>query len=157
MKNTALYFVVVSVFLIANRFIKYDHSASLSERLDSEKIWAERCLEFQLKNLKKVYDAGIQITTGTDVGSPGILHGLSYINEMQAMQEVGIPAHDIILMTTQNGANLMQRDDIEVIDTNKIADLLILDKDPLKDISNFSSISYIMHNGKIIRGKSKIQ
>lgn len=99
-------------------------------------------------NLKLVYEAGIPIAVGTDAGNPGTFHGISIYPEMSALQEVGIPALDIITMATKNGALAMGRlDDFGTLEKGKIANLIILEKDPSENINNMSSISHVMRSG----------
>ncbi|MCB7481561.1 amidohydrolase family protein [Christiangramia sediminis] len=101
-----------------------------------------------LANLKKVYDEGGTIVVGTDAGNPGTLHGISYYNEIEAMQEAGIPPSDLIVMATRNGALAMERlDDFGTLEAGKIADLIVLEKDPSANISNLRSISHVMRKG----------
>lgn len=102
------------------------------------------------KNLLRVYKAGIPIAVGTDAGIPGVLHGLSIYDEMEAIQEAGIPPSDIIVMATRNGAMTMERlDDFGTLEEGKMADLIILEDDPGLDVSNFRSISHVMRGGLI--------
>jgi imidazolonepropionase-like amidohydrolase len=101
-------------------------------------------------NLMKVYESGIPIVVGTDAGNPGTLHGISIFDEMEAMQEVGIPAADIIIMATQNGAKAMKRfDDFGTIEQGKFANIAIMDEDPSEDISNMRSRTHIVIKGKL--------
>lgn len=99
-------------------------------------------------NLKKLYEAGIPIAVSTDAGNPGTLHGISIYDEMEAMQEAGIPAKDIITMATQNGATAMDRaNDFGTLEKGKLADLIILNENPSIDISNMRSITHVMRGG----------
>ncbi|MBZ9628820.1 amidohydrolase family protein [Psychroflexus sp. CAK1W] len=99
-------------------------------------------------NLKKLWEAGVTIVVGTDAGNPGMLHGISYYDELEKMQEAGIPASDLIVMATRNGAMAMERlNDIGTLEKGKMADLIILEKDPSEDISNIRSITHVMRGG----------
>lgn len=101
-------------------------------------------------NLKKLYDNGVTIAVGTDAGNPGTLHGISIYDEMEAMQNTGISANNLIVMATKNGAMAMNRiEDFGTLEKNKMADLIILDRDPSKDISNMRSITHVMRGGLI--------
>lgn len=103
---------------------------------------------FLAANLNKVYNAGIPVAVGTDAGNPGVLHGISIYDELEKMQEAGIPPSDLIMMATRNGAMSMERlDDIGTLEKGKMADLIILDKDPSEDISNMRSITHVMRGG----------
>lgn len=103
---------------------------------------------FERMNLRKVYEAGIPIAVGTDAGNPGTLHGISIYDEMEAMQDAGIPSEELIVMATQNGASAMQRlDDFGTLEAGKFANLIILEEDPSEDISNMRSLSDVMIKG----------
>ncbi|MDR5591913.1 amidohydrolase family protein [Christiangramia sp. SM2212] len=104
--------------------------------------------EIMLKNLKRVYDEGGTIVVGTDAGNPGTLHGVSFYDEIETMQEAGIPASDLIIMATRNGAMAMERlDDFGTLEKGKYADLIVLENDPSENISNLRTITHVMRNG----------
>ncbi len=95
-----------------------------------------------------MYDAGAIIATGTDAGNPLTLHGPSIYSEMEAMQDAGVPAADVVVMSTRNGAHAMGRlDDFGTLEPGKIADLLVLGGDPSEDVSNFREIEWVMRAG----------
>ncbi|WP_138429827.1 amidohydrolase family protein [Fodinibius saliphilus] len=120
------------------------------ERLKSFDPDSDRVSSTNMKNLKKVYQAGIPIVVGTDAGNPGTLHGISIYEEMEWMQEAGIPPHDLIVMATKNGAMAMERlDDFGTLEQDKLANLIILEEDPAVDISNMRSISHTMIKGEM--------
>lgn len=99
-------------------------------------------------NLKDLYEAGAIIAMGTDAGVPGIFHGLSIYEELERMQAAGVPADDLIVMATKNGAMAMERlEDFGTLEQGKMADLIILQKDPSEDISNMRSITHVMRSG----------
>jgi imidazolonepropionase-like amidohydrolase len=102
-------------------------------------------------NLKKAYESGITIAVATDAGNPGTFHGISIYDEMEAMQKAGIPASAIITMATQNGSMAMERSrDFGTLEKGKMADLIILDKNPSKNISNMRSITHVMRGGQLM-------
>jgi imidazolonepropionase-like amidohydrolase len=102
--------------------------------------------------------AGVKIVPGDDYGValtphvPGV-----YARELEMyVKHVGIPALDVICWATVNGASLMRReDDRGVIEQGQIADLLIVDGDPVSDISVLTDprarIPLIMSGGKIVK------
>ena len=105
-------------------------------------------LEQAKRNLKRMYDAGAIIVTGTDAGNPFTLHGPSIYSEMEAMQDAGVPAADVIVMSTMNGARAMGRlDDFGTLEAGKIADLLVLGGDPSADVANFRKLESVMRAG----------
>lgn len=123
---------------------------SFLERIRSFNPSTERVNETIMKNLVKVYEAGIPIVVGTDAGNPGTLHGPSIYSEMEYMQEAGIPAKDLIVMATRNGAQAMEREvDFGTIESGKFANLIVLEEDPSADITNMRSITHTMIKGAL--------
>lgn len=130
-------------------FLKYYPNAEkFDENLQVVKDQDDKLRQIMYTNLKLVYEAGITIALSTDAGNPGTLHGLSVYDELEAMQRSGIPAAEIIPMATRNGAAAMRRsEDFGTLQAGKMADLIVLEKDPSADVSNFRSISHVMRGG----------
>jgi imidazolonepropionase-like amidohydrolase len=104
------------------------------------------------ENLRRVHAAGGTIVVATDAGNPLTLHGPSIYDEMETMQAFGLPASDIIVMATRNGARAMRRErDFGTLETGKLADLLILGEDPRANVSAFRSVQHVMRGGKLYR------
>ncbi len=107
-------------------------------------------------NLGRVREAGVTIATATDAGNPLTLHGPSIYSEMEAMQEAGIPAREIVVTSTRNGAIAMRRvDDFGTLEAGKIADLIVLDANPDEDVRAFRSITHVMRAG-LLREQSEL-
>ncbi|MGE0587251.1 MAG: amidohydrolase family protein [Cyclobacteriaceae bacterium] len=110
---------------------------------------AQQRVETAMKNLKKLQDAGITIATGTDAGNIGTLHASSMHQELDIMQKAGLTPTQILVNSTINGAKLMGKEkELGSIEAGKRADLVILDKNPLENTSNYSTISAVIKNGK---------
>lgn len=102
------------------------------------------------ENIRRVFAAGGAIATATDAGNPLTLHGPSIYNEMEAMQAAGIPAADVVMMSTRNGAQAMGRlKDFGTLETGKVADLLVLAEDPRANVRAFRSLTHVMRGGKL--------
>lgn len=137
------------LLMSANKFFQYlPNPEGYEELLFNYEEYLNDIEKIMYNNLKSLHEAGIPIAVSTDAGNPGTLHGISIYDEMEAMQNAGIPAEDIIVMASKNGALAMGRfDDFGTIEKGKMADLIIMDKDPSKDISNVRSISHVMRGG----------
>ncbi len=100
------------------------------------------------ENLRRVHEAGGAVATATDAGNPLTLHGPSIYNEMEAMQAAGLPASDIVVMSTRMGAIAMNRaEDFGTLTAGKIADLLVLDQNPNQDVRAFRTLTHVMRAG----------
>lgn len=84
------------------------------------------------------------------VGGHGDMQGISIHYEMWLYQLGGMPNHEILRSATLNGARTIGYErDLGSLEPGKLADLQILDKNPLDDISNTLSIRYVMKNGRL--------
>jgi len=107
-----------------------------------------RVPEAAMRNLRVVWDAGIPVAMGTDAGNIGTLHGPSVFREMALMQEAGLTPLEVLRSATVNGAKAARREmDIGVIAPGRLADLVIVDDDPLRDPGNLSHIHRVIKDG----------
>ena len=105
-----------------------------------------------MANVRKMHDAGIPLAVGVDAGNFGLLHGASVHQEIDLMRQAGIPAMDIILAATRNGAGIVGKtSSVGTIEPGKLADLLILSSDPVLDVRNVGAIDQVMKSGRLYR------
>ena len=80
--------------------------------------------------------AGVTRVVGDDFGTPVMPHG-TYIDELELyVKQLGFSTQDVIRWATRNGAELMDlSDELGTVEAGKLADLLVVDGDPLTDIS----------------------
>jgi hypothetical protein len=84
------------------------------------------------------------------VGAHGIVQGLSYHWELEAMASGGASPSQILHAATIGSAEVIGRAlDLGSIEPGKLADLLVLGKDPLTDIRNTRSLELVMQNGRL--------
>ena len=101
-------------------------------------------------NLKKVFDAGIPVVMGTDTGFFGVLLGVATPLEMELMVEAGLKPAEVIRAATVNAARMIGRDmEQGSIEAGKVADLLILDGNPLDDIKAVRRINRVVKGGVV--------
>jgi imidazolonepropionase-like amidohydrolase len=96
----------------------------------------------QARNLAKLNAAGVRITLGTDGNKPWGPH-----EEMEDMVLAGMTPAQVILASTRNGAELLRIADAGTLEAGKSADFIVLDGNPLDDITNTRKISSVILRG----------
>jgi Tol biopolymer transport system component/imidazolonepropionase-like amidohydrolase len=87
------------------------------------------------------------------VGSHGQLQGLGYHWELWSVQAGGMSEHDALRVATIFGAEAIGLErQLGTIETSKLADVLVLNANPLDDIRNTDTIQYVMKNGRLYEG-----
>jgi len=106
-----------------------------------------------MRSTKAFYDAGggDLITLGTDAPSHGyFLAGFSAHREMHTMVMAGIPEAAVLKIATQNSANAIGKGSLlGSIETGKLADLYVVEGNPLKDITNTRNVQLVMKSGQL--------
>jgi len=119
----------------------------------SQQDWAVSKKVF-LKDLEVVAAmrrAGVELLAGTDAGIPSIYPGFSVHDELTLLVEAGLSPMEALQTATRNPAKFLgQLDSLGTIQAGKVADLVLLDANPLDDIRNTRKISAVIANGKLI-------
>jgi imidazolonepropionase-like amidohydrolase len=116
---------------------------------------------FCFETFRKMYKAGVKIAMGTDMGFEPDMG--SNASELEIYVKLGMKPMDAILTTTRNAAQaLKQEKDLGTIEAGKLADIIAVDGDPLKNIrclQEKKNIRIVMKEGRIYAdrrpGKSK--
>jgi imidazolonepropionase-like amidohydrolase len=101
------------------------------------------------RNLKRLSDAGVTIAMGTDTGPPARFQGYFELMELELMAKAGLSPRRVLASATRDAARCQKLDaELGTLEANKWADFVVLDADPLANISNVKKISdvYIAGN-----------
>jgi imidazolonepropionase-like amidohydrolase len=101
----------------------------------------------------KAYKAGVKIAFGTDAGV--YAHGRNWL-EFVYMSEAGMPVMETIQAATVSAADLIGVSDIiGSIEKGKLADIVAVDGDPLKDVQLMGKVSFVMKDGIVYKNEGK--
>jgi hypothetical protein len=128
------------------------------ERLLKEGRFSPDSLEVRRAEMRKyqeltgvLYRAGVTILAGTDAPEPYVCPGFSLHQELELLVESGIPPGAAINCATINNARILrQNKDLGSIVPGKLADLVLLRSDPLKDIRNTRDIAKVIRAGRVL-------
>ena len=127
------------------------------ERLDSETGRTVRSIlaplvDLQVENTRLLHEAGVVLLAATDVGIPMLVPGLSLHEELVLLVEAGLTPLEALRTATVNPARVLgMADALGTIETGKLADLVLLDANPLTDIANTRRIRAVVADGRLYR------
>ena len=106
------------------------------------------------RTFKKLHGAGVNFAAGTDSGTPGVVIGKGLHKELELMVEAGISPMEALIVGTRNAAdNIAKASELGTIESGKLADVIAVSGDPLKDITNTREIKLVIREGKILVDK----
>ena len=106
----------------------------------------------QARNLAKLNAAGVRIAMGTDGNRPWGAHV-----EMEDMVAAGMTPAQVIVAATRNGAEFLRLNDQGTLAAGKSADFIVLDANPLDDITNTRKISSVVLRGAAVDRSKPVQ
>ncbi|MBP99495.1 MAG: hypothetical protein CL477_02320 [Acidobacteria bacterium] len=101
--------------------------------------------------VKTIHDAGIKVALGTDSGTANVPMGWGTHHELELYVEAGLTPMETLVAATATGASRVPpvgEADFGTLEAGKSADLVVLDADPLADISNTLTIDRVMLRGE---------
>jgi hypothetical protein len=112
---------------------------------------AQRRLQVAFKLIGGMRRAGVEFMAGTDLGNEYLYPGFSLHDELVLLVQAGLTSMEALQAATQNPAKFLGRlDSLGTIEKGKIADLVMLDANPLEDISNTRRINAVVVNGRYL-------
>lgn len=102
-----------------------------------------------LEMTRQFHEAGVVLTAGSDFGNPWLTPGAALHRELELLASAGIPPLDVLSIATRNAAEALGASgEIGVVAPGALADLLVLDRDPLEDVANVRSVVAVFQGGR---------
>jgi imidazolonepropionase-like amidohydrolase len=148
------------VFLVPTDGTLDDYLAIFGQRnvSEEEKKRQRAQMELGLKQLHnrlaRAIKAGVRIAAGSDMyyRIPGKTRGQASLTMLGAYAESGMPPIEIIRAATVNAAELLGwQMRVGSIDAGRLADIIAVDGDPMKDINELRKVRFVMKGGKVIK------
>jgi imidazolonepropionase-like amidohydrolase len=129
------------------------HDLGLRPADPSLVAWQDRARSVMYETVNRAHRAGITIVSGSDAAMPGVTHGHGGAYEIAELVKAGLPPMDAIVAATSAAARCLDFDkDIGTVEAGKYADFVLVDGDPLADISvlqDLTRVPVVIKGGRI--------
>jgi len=126
----------------------------IKDRSEGRIQYVQNVVDFNCPLVKAFTEAGVPVLTGTDAPVPGVAPGFALHDEFEALSKCGMSNMQILESTTRRAAEwLGTLSDRGTVETGKRADLVLLDADPLQNISNTRRIAAVIVGGHYLARK----
>ncbi len=142
---------LVPTLLAVHRIIEHGEAGGIPDYAVRK---AKEIREKHMASFQRALEAGVKIAMGTDAGTPYNIHGEN-LNELPLMVEAGMTPMQAIVASTRMGAELLDlADQVGTLEPGKLADMVVMDGNPLQDINLFKDpvhIVHVMKEGTVVR------
>ena len=107
-----------------------------------------RFYDYQVKLLLTMRQEKVKMLTGSDMTGIWCVPGFSLQEEFKILAQVGFTPLEILQMTSLNAAEFLQRSDMGTVEEGKLANLVLLDANPLVDTGNLNKIAGVFVKGR---------
>lgn len=102
-----------------------------------------------LEMIRRFHEAGVVLTAGSDFGNPWLRPGAALHRELELLASAGVPPLDVLGVATRNAAGVLGAPgEIGVVAPGALADLVVLERDPLQDVANVRSVVAVFQAGR---------
>ncbi len=137
--------------VVLDSIVKPGSIARLRHQVSGVAEDARRIKAITMANVRRAARMGVKIALGTDSGAPGTIHGASVPREMELLNEAGLNAMQTIVAATRHSAEALGlAESLGTIEAGKLADLIAVDGDPLRDISAIRNIRFVVKDGELV-------
>jgi imidazolonepropionase-like amidohydrolase len=122
------------------------------EEIDPE---TDVVIQAVLNVVRFFHDSGGVIALGNDYGNPGIKPGMP-LREMGLLQSIGLSPMEVIVAATMRAAYVCGQDEeLGTLEAGKLADIIVVDGNPLDDLEVMDSVLYVVKDGEVVLSPQK--
>jgi len=139
----------------AEFYVEAFASSLTAEQKRQQLEGATKFVQASAARLMRAVRAGVKVAFGSDeyYDTPGRTRGQASLLALQAYQEAGMPPLEVLRAATVNSATLLGWGDrIGSIEAGKLADIIAVDGDPLKDVKDLQRVRFVMKGREVIKG-----
>jgi hypothetical protein len=131
---------------------KWDADRALAQaRLASGREVSAEMYRLAMDNVRQAHDAGVKIVAGTDSGDTYVFPGFAIHEELAELVRAGLSPTDALRTATIDAARFSGKArEYGSIEAGKVADMMLLDADPLADIRGTRQIAGLFFNGQYL-------
>jgi imidazolonepropionase-like amidohydrolase len=112
---------------------------------------ARTLAENQMRMVKRLYDAGVKVLAGTDHPVPAMVPGASLHEELALLVRAGLTSAQSLRAATLDAAEYLGlTDSLGIVDRGKLAELVLLDANPLDEIRNVARVQAVWRGGRYL-------
>jgi imidazolonepropionase-like amidohydrolase len=127
-----------------------DHAAARATDAPGRDVEAE-LYRLALDNVRQAHEAGVRIVAGTDAGDTYVFPGFAIHDELAELVRAGLSPADALRSATIDAARFSGKArEFGSIEVGKVADMILLDADPLSDIRSTGKIAGLFFNGQYL-------
>jgi imidazolonepropionase-like amidohydrolase len=156
MAQTGIYLVATDY--PADFYVALGPTTLTPEQQRQQRAGAEQFAKGNGERLMRAVRAGVKVAFGSDeyYDTPGKTRGQASLLTLQAYQEAGMPPLEVLRAATVNAAALLGWGDrIGSIEAGKLADIIAVEGDPLKDVKDLQRVRFVMKGGEVVRTTTK--
>ena len=128
-----------------------EQTEAWGENIESTISTFKNLLPVMFERTSLLEEAGINLLAGTDFGVVYVYPGSSLHEELELLVKAGLKPYEALQTATINPAKFLDQEErLGTVENGKKADLVLLDSNPLEDISNTQDIFMVISNGRII-------
>lgn len=123
----------------------------LARLRSTDVLLRRRYWDARLRVVGAMRRAGVRFMSGTDLGNPYVYPGFSVHDELRLLVKAGLSPLEALQAATLNPAQFLKvADSLGALEKGKLADLVLLEGDPLADIGNTARIRAVILNGRLL-------